>query len=493
MAIRCLIGMCMLSAGVVCAGCGDPIAFPRASLEVDAASHGALRAYDTNGDGGADFFLFAGAAGRVERLGYDRSGDGAPDSFVNLDDNPVDRSRHLVIVLDGVTFDLVRELYEAGDLRIFHPPSRVITPYPSMTDLGMAQMLGDMPPLAYEAKYFDHRRNRMVGGKSAYMAETNEAHLRLIQYKAHTLWRVMGFVWPSSIFNKELRTAIGRYDEVDSREFIAYFGSTAGMGTRLGADGHRETLRRIERWAHQVLWQSRGLAEVTLMSDHGHTYTPGQPLPAAAHLKDRGWRLRSTLADDRDVVWIRFGLLTFASFATRDPAALADDLADCEGVDITSYADGETVVVLDGNDGRAVIGHRGGRYRYALIRGDPLQLGDILKQLSPDADGYYDADDLLAATADHVYPAPLQRMWQGHFTVVQNPPDVVCSLADGTFAGSSGLAGAVSIESTHGGLNRRNSTAFIMSTIGPLPPLMRSSDISGHMGVLIGGPWPMGK
>ena len=55
------------------------------------------------------------------------------------------------------------------------------------------------------------------------------------------------------------------------------------------------------------------------------------------------------------------------------------------------------------------------------------------------------------------------------------------------------MAGAVDIASTHGSLNYRNSATFIMSTIAPLPKVMKSTDIPGEMKKLLGGPWPMGK
>jgi len=489
----CLVVWCAIAAAALCAGCSDPIEFPASAMDEAASANHAFKAYDTDGDGQADFFMFADDTGQVRRFGYDRSRDGAPDSFADLGANDVSQSRHLVIILDGATYGLVQELRQAGHLRVFNPPSRVIATYPSMTDLCMGLALGDMAPLAYEARYFDHKHNRVVGGSGAYLAETNEPHLRLIQYRAHTLWRGIGFLWPSSILNKELATAMRSYNKAETREFIAYFAATAGMGTRKGASGHRDALLRMERLINQVLWESRGLTEVTLMSDHGHSYTPAKPLPVAEHLKQRGWRLTKDLRDNRDVVWIRFGLVTFASFATRDPPALAKDLADCEGVEITSYADRDAVVVLDRDGGRAVVYKKNGRFRYEQTNGDPLKLEGILEQLHPDEDGYYDADALLTATSDHVYPAPLQRLWQGHFAMVQNPPDVICSLQDDYFAGSGGFGGLVPVTSTHGSLNCANSTAFIMSTIGPLPPVMRSGDIPHCMSDLIGRDWPIGR
>jgi len=70
------------------------------------------------------------------------------------------------------------------------------------------------------------------------------------------------------------------------------------------------------------------------------------------------------------------------------------------------------------------------------------------------------------------------------------PPDVIVSPADNYYSGSRGLDGFVKVAGTHGGLSRADSTTFIMSTAGPLPPLMRSREIPANMTGLTGLDWP---
>ncbi len=101
--------------------------------------------------------------------------------------------------------------------------------------------------------------------------------------------------------------------------------------------------------------------------------------------------------------------------------------------------------------------------------------------------------EVFRATADCQYPDPLLRLWRAHFSLAQHTPDVIISLADQYYAGSKGFDVFVSIASTHGGLNKANSTTFIMSTAGPLPPLMRSADISPNVTRLLHRPWPAKK
>ena len=480
---------CVWALLILSAGCEQAVPFPASPMGDRPAGIEAHAAYDTNGDGKADFFYLTDATGRVDRIAY-ADGQGNPIPLPVCGPAP---SRHIVLILDGVGFDLITDFYADGHLRMFHPPSRVISPYPSMTDICLTQVFNTPRPLAYEALYFDREANRLVGGSQAYLDGTNEPHLVLLDYSASTVYRGLGFVWPGYIFGKEIGDARRTFEQSQKREFIAYFGSTAGLGTQEGRDGHTEVLEKIEHLVNYLLWDSRGDVNITLMSDHGHSYTPAKPWPVDKHLADKGWTLGDHLDGDRSAVQTRFGLVTFACFNTDQPAQLAGDLLGCEGIDLISYTDGDQVVVMNIYGQRAVIRHRGGRFSYEPVTGDPLMLGDVLAQLSADGDGYYDARELAVATAWHVYPAPLQRLWEGHFTVVDMPANVIVSLRDDTFTGSDGFAGSVNIASTHGSLNRQNTTAFIMSTAGPLQRVMRSKDVAAEMTDLLGRPWPMGE
>ena len=484
--------LALLAAGLS-AGCQDRITFPAESLAVAAREADAFGAYDAAGDGRADFFLYADEAGRVDRIAYDHNADGRPDEVIPLDAIPFARCRHVVIILDGFGYDVVREYYDAGGLRVFHRPSRVVSPYPTMTDLAMEDALGYIPCRGFEAKYFDRKANRIVGGDLAYLRGSNEPYNRLLHYRARSMWDVVGYLAPWRVFAKETNDAKRLFDKARTREMLAYFVSSAGISTRHGREGQIRCLKRVERMILQILRQTRGLTKFTLLADHGHCYTPCRRLDIEGHLKGRGWRLAKTLRGERDVAFIRFGLVTYASFATRRPAALAKDLAELDGVELVSFADGDTVVVLGGDGGRAVIRAKPPRYAYTPVNGDPLAMKEILAAMGADDEGFHHADALLSATIDHHWPAPLQRLWRAHFALVENPPDVIASLADGVMSGAKGFGSKIDVASTHGGLNRLNSTTFIMSTAGPMPPFMRSGDVPRNMRRLTGEDFPLGK
>jgi hypothetical protein len=491
--VRLLVWIVMATA-FMATGCQKPMNFPQESLAQPAISAGAFAAYDANHDSRADFFTYADSRGRINRIGYARDGSDKPTEIVDLDAIPATRCRHLVILLDGFCYDVVKQYYDNGGLRMCYPPSRVIAPYPTLTDLGFEDLLGYMPCLANEALYFDRATNRLVGGNSAYLEGRNEPYNRLLQYRANSLDDAFGYLYPWSIYNKEIQNAKVGFDRNESMEFIAYFVSSAGVGTAEGAEGQRRCLRVVDQFVNQVVCESRGLTKVTIATDHGHSYTPGRRIPLEFHLAGKGWHIVDSLTQPKDVVYIRFGIETYAAFYTNQRADLASDLSAAEGVEITSYAEKDAVVVLGNGGSKAIIHRNGDRYRYETMQGDPLKISEILAKLPADAQRYYAETDVFQATCTHVYPDPLARLWRAHFGLVQNPPDVIVSLADNYYSGSASFAGFIKVASTHGGLNLRNSSSFIMSTLGPMPEVMRCSDVPSHMAELLHVPsWPMRK
>ncbi len=465
-------------------GCRSSLSFPDRPLPC-AKWPGVLAAYDTNRDGKADFFTFADAAGRIDRIGYDLSGLERPDQIVNLDAIPFARCRHLVLILDGFGYDVLEKYYEQGGLRFFCPPSRVVAPYPSVTELGITSLLGTGPCPGVQSRYFDRKANGIAGGVMFYLDRRNEPYRNDLDFQEEKRWVGTSFVWPRAMVSKELSDLKRYFDARDRREIVAYLATTAATGTVEGEAGQIACLRSVEQLINEIMWETHGLTKVTLLADHGHSYVPPRKLDLAAYLRGKGWRRVSSLKTPNDFCLIDLGLMTAACFSTQRPAALATDVVSCEGVELASYADGEAVVVLSHDGGAARIREKRGRYDYERISGDPLSLAGILARLTPDAEGYYDADDLLAATAAHTYPASLERLWSAHFSLVENPPDVIASLQDQFCSGPSTWIHLLNVESTHGSLNRKNSVAFAMSTMGPLPPVMRSSDVAAQIGALI--------
>lgn len=473
------------------AGCGKPKL--KLLLKECPSDTGALRSYDGNKDGKADFFLLTGTEGRVDRLAYDLDHDGKPDRIVDLKSIPDARRRQVVIILDGFSHDVVADVYKSGRLRVFHPPSRVVVPYPVMTDLCLADALASAPCRAFQSRYYDHKINAPGGGVMDYLRGVNEPYTNLLTYRAAKRVDGMAYFRGETAFVRELNAVKKLLDKRKSKETVAYLVTSAAVSTQTGRAGQVRSLEKLDRLIAELLWETQGMVDFTLLSDHGHSYRDVHLVDLKSELQAKGWRRTKRLKEPKDVNFIELGMVTIASVSTLSPKALAVDLVDCSGVDLASCISRDDVIVYGRDGGKAVIRCIDGRYAYVPQQGDPLQLNDILKGLTDDVNNTYDADELLHATLDHIYPAPLQRIWRAHFGIVENPPDVIASLDDDVCFGLNWFAELVDLRSTHGNLKKRNSVTFIMSSKAPLPAVLRSREIPAAMSELFGSPWPSGR
>jgi hypothetical protein len=384
---------------------------------------------------------------------------------------------------------VLKEFYEDGHLRVFHPPAVVIPPYPVMTDLALEDAFGYMPCEGFEAKYFSRSRRHVRGGTSEYLAGRNEPFVRLIALRGEPLDDALAYLRPKPLFEKELNQTKRVWDRREHHEVVAYLVSTAALGSRLGKEGQLMALRGCERLIHQVMFEAGGLVKVTLFADHGQTNVLCKSAGLDERLRSKGWRLVGRLRGDRDVVLIKFGLVTYAAFNARRPRELAQDLAAFEPVELASWVEGDAVHVR-GRGGHATIRSADGEtFEYRRLSGDPLKLGELV------AGDRADGRAVLKATVAkrHEYPDPLYRLWRAHLGLVENPPDVIVSLDDRYYNGKGFFAEAVTMASTHGGLNRANSATFIMSTAAAIEGPLRSEDIPAAIRHIFGRPFPYGR
>jgi hypothetical protein len=504
-------GLWLIWVALLAAGCGSPLRFPAAPLSVKDTPEGRVSAYDTNGDRRPDYFTTQDKSGRIVRIAYDQTmRKGEPDSTVNLDEIQPSLCRHIVFILDGIGYDVVEEFRKEGRLRLFYPPVRVISTFPAMTDIALGDVFQSVPCIAPEAVHFDHQANRIVGGDADYLSLRNEDWARHVDYRAGTLVDPLAYLYPSAIFNKELADVLQLFDRRDRSVIVAYLVSTAGLGTREGREGQRKALDRLDRLCQELVWRTRGCVKFTMFSDHGHTLVRSERIDFRGFLAGKGWRVTDHLEKPRDVVPVEYGIVTYASFATLDRAALAADLLTHPGVDLVTYQEGDAVVV-EKPDAKAYVERKddGGfepQYRYRTEKGDPLELLPLIQSgkvkrgpdgYAIDMDRYSQGDAWFQQTATHRYPDALDRLWRAFRGQTEHVPDVIASLKGGYCAGSASRAFFLPyVASTHGDLERKSSTAFIISTTEPRDQslgrmsTMRSRDLPPLLQSLTDRPWP---
>jgi len=475
-ALPAILLVCFIAAP----GCHALPNFPDRPIETTYHAGNALIAYDVNGDRRSDYWQQQQPGGRKVLLRFDDNRDRQPDLTVNLDQVPNDVA-HLVIALDGVPFDLLHQLYQQGRFRLFHPPVRMISCFPSMTDLAYALMFDSGPCLGCEALYFDRSANQLSDGNDVYFSGANAPWTPNLAYRCNMWWDANAYLNPQAVFNHELRGIDRAFKRVTDGQAFAYTVATACLGTRGSRDAIIKYLKTVDRFCEQIVYRRRGRVKLTLLADHGHNLTHNKRISLKSHLRKAGFKPTKRLKKPNDVVVVQYGLVTYAALHTNHPAGVAQAVLHHPAVDLVAYVQGPDVVVRNAT-AQARIRKVGSSYRYDSAAGDPLHLAPVLNQLA--ADGYVNDDNLiddrrlLRATAKHQYPDPLHRLWLAFHGLVKTPPDVLVSLHDGYAHGSKLFNFAIGgADSTHGSLNRINSTTFVMTMLGQLPTPLRPEDV----------------
>jgi hypothetical protein len=437
--------------------------------------------FDTDGDQRADFWQYQRADGRKHALAYAEQESAQPGERIELDAIDAAECPHFVIALDGVPFEVVDELYREGHFRFFHPPVRVICCFPGMTDLALSELFHTGPCLAYEARYFDRAANRFTDGNAVYLSGRNSRWLERMDYRCSFWWDALAYLDPQAVFNHEMNGIMRVFRETDADEACAYSVATAGLGTRGGREGIREYLRTVDRLCEQIIYERRGRVQLTLVADHGHNLVENRRISFRKTLEAGGYRQTKSLRKPGDVVTVGYGLVTYASFFTSDPAGVAGCLLGLEDVEFACYPVDDAIIVRD-RSGEARITRRASGFTYDSGNGDPLKLAEIVEHLrdagSVSADGEIEPTALFEATLDHQYPNPLERIWGAFHELVEYPPNLIVNLRNGACYGSRFFHAMIGrVSSTHGSLNRRSSTTFVLTTLGELPPAMRSLQV----------------
>ena len=472
-----LAGLFALALG---GGCASAPRFPTA-LHVDRLGDETVLTFDTDGDKHGDYWQYAGPDGRKHALAYADHAGGGPGARIELDEINAADCPHLLIALDGVPFELVDQLYRAGRFRLFYPPARVICGYPAMTDLALHDLFDAGHSLGFQAMHYDRSANHVTNGSTSYLSASNSPWVSKLSYRCSFWWDVLVYLNPQPVFNHEMSDIHKQFARIDAGHAYAYSVGTAGLGTRGGRDAILTYLRAVDDLCERLVFERRGRVKITLTADHGHNLVENKLVSFDDLLKRAGYRPASTLRGPRDVVTIAYGLVTYAEFFTRDAAGVARCLLGHDDVEFVCYPDGDAVIVAD-RDGCARITRGAAGFRYDASAGDPLRLTPILEPLRRDgkvsADGEIDSAALFQATLDHYYPDPLVRLWGAFHGEVENTPDVIANLRDGACHGSHFFTAMVGkVASTHGSLNRMNSTTFALTMLGELPPAMRSAEV----------------
>lgn len=404
----------------------------------------------------------------------------------------------LVLGLDGASYEHVRSL-QAGEggrrcLAGFPPAARLISTYPSLSDVAWADILGLGRQESYQPLHFDYARNELRGARGfASMGDKTEGAGRM-DWKLEGVWlNFLGYLFPRRVFRLELSRIRRAFLAADAPEFFALV-QTFDYAVHMGRDP-KDYLCAVDGWLADLRREhaartGRAL-EVVIVSDHGTDDLPPRRAPIRAHLKKNGFRAVERLRRRGDVVLPVDGMLNVVQACPlpEEIPAVAAVLVELPDVDLVTVAlpdrPGEVRVLKKGEE--AVVRARGRRYSYEALIGDPLGYAAVAARLRRagklDKGGYAAGPDWLAAAAGHRYPAALERIARGHGPLVRHPAPIIASLKPGrvsvnlpTWLGSR----LVSLGGTHGALDARSSSGVALWTERRLPDTT-TDRVRGHL------------
>jgi type I phosphodiesterase/nucleotide pyrophosphatase len=445
-----------------------------------------LERIDSNGDSVIDTWrIDSSQDGRPDIEELDTDGDGRIDrlqvSHPNVEVIDVSGRglrpgrRKLAICLDGVPFEDMATLWDQGYFREFARPGRLISSFPSLSDVALTELLHTGKVPGYENLYFDTQRNQIAGGATSTVAKVRMPYLDALDYDEPGIFKGLAYLIPIRIYHADLGRFRKRYAASPLSMYVAHICSTDSVCHVLNREQFLKLMLEVDRLLREIYLQHRGQVDFVVFSDHGNSHVQNRRIDLDEFLAQNGFRVESSISSEKSVVIPAFGLVGALPVYSQpqNTAKLARLLASHEATDFTAYLEGEAIQVCSPRGSALIESKDSGRsLKYSAVEGDPLQLKPVmlrlLEQRQLDAEGFASTDSWFGTTAAHEYADAVNAIYQGVTNHVTNRANLLVSLKDGYHYGSPFFDWLVTMRSTHGNLRRTSMTGFFMRN-GPMP------------------------
>ncbi|MCA1578806.1 MAG: alkaline phosphatase family protein [Acidobacteria bacterium] len=378
------------------------------------------------------------------------------------------RPRRLLLCLDGVPHKLIEAARHRGLFDAFGPPARLLSPFPTMTNVALSAMLGATPPAGYESLYFDRAAGELRGGIKKYIGRRTpdkipSSYMDDLDYQEPLPFEFLIYVAPERVWRTDMQKfREGFRSAPQTRDYFAFLKATDGLLHSQGPARLNVALESLDKILKEIQSYCGAETEIVMFSDHGMNLEENRRVALASTLRRRGFQ----------VVIPAFGLCSYVALYCRDEQRIPDVAmasVEIEGVDLAVYKDrGAAVIESDRGQARIEADEEG--LKYVVGSGDPLALGRFDHESKTDK-GWFEQ------TANHQYPDAVPNIYKSLFTPrVQHTADVLISLKDGYYYGWSPFGRFVKLLATHGNALQSSSNAFLMSTHREFPAYVRADD-----------------
>jgi hypothetical protein len=380
------------------------------------------------------------------------------------------RSRRLLLCLDGVPHKIIEGERGRGLFDGFKAPARLLSPFPTMTNVALSAMLGATPPAGYESLYFDRKARELRGGIRKYLGRRTpdkvpSSYMDDLDYQEPLPFEFLIYVAPEKVWRADMQRFRERFRAAPhDRDYFAFLKATDGLLHAQGPARLAVALESLDKILKEIRSYCGDETEIVMFSDHGMNLEENVRVPLLSTLQRRGFK----------VVIPAFGLCSYAAVYCQDQDVIPDVArasVELTGVDFAVYKDAAAVFVESAR-GQARIEYEAAtdRYRYAIVTGDPLELGSFSDTFATDAVWF-------ERTAGHRYPNAVANVYKSLFTPrVQHTADVLISMNDGYYYGWTAFGRFVRLHATHGNALQSSSNAFLMSTHRDFPTFVRADD-----------------
>lgn len=378
------------------------------------------------------------------------------------------RPRRLLLCLDGVPHKLIEAARHRGLFDAFGPPTRLLSPFPTMTNVALSAMFGATPPAGYESLYFDRTAGELRGGIRKYLGRRTpdkipSSYMDDLDYQEPLPFEFLIYVAPEKIWRADMQKFRERFRSApQTRDYFAFLKATDGLLHSQGPARLAVALESLDKILKEIRAYAGSETEIVMFSDHGMNLEENRRVPLKSELERRGFA----------VVVPAFGLCSYVAVYCRDEQRIPDVARACAetaGVDFAVYRDNREVVI-ESDRGKARIESDGESFQYVCVSGDPLALGHF-------GPGFKTDKEWFAETAGHKYPDAIPNIYKSLFTPrVQHTADILISLKDGYYYGWSPFGRFVRLYATHGNALQSSSNAFLMSTHREFPEFVRADD-----------------
>jgi hypothetical protein len=389
----------------------------------------------------------------------------------NVEVSPDGVPQRLILALDGIPYDVFVESQHQGLFAEFRPVSRMVSTFPSLTDVSFAAIGGGQIPTGYQQMHFDPVRNKTVGNTVGSLADRVHTNIYADSRDYSSMHRMIGYMAAYHYALRDLRDIGNEVLSSHKQTFVAYLEQSDPLVHIEGRPGAERFLRQLDGFLQNLQAQVRARTGRDLMidivSDHGSTMMKGRIVPVGQWLQRCGFQRHKRMSQPNSVAYSLAGIIGSVAITTskQHTEDVARCLAGADGVDLVAVDRGDAVGVLtaDGEAEVRLVNTAPEQYDYRALRGDPLGL---LQDETATREQRFDQAQIFQQTRDASRPNPLRRLWRAFHGEVKEPSPIVVSLLDGREAGNTQLRAMALMRGrvgTHGSMTRLSSLGIYAS------------------------------